>query len=95
MIRNEIAGLTIRNIKYYIWRAKIGLVIYHNEYPFRSDKIPDKYAIVQTYQTIFGHHIIVITLLNTWHVVLSLKQLAGNSCKVPENVSCPAVIVSP
>ena len=29
------------------------------------------------------------------HVVLSLKQLAGNSCKVPENVLCPAVIVSP
>ena len=29
------------------------------------------------------------------HVVLSLKQLAGNSSKVPENVLCPAVIVSP
>ena len=29
------------------------------------------------------------------HVVLSLKQLAGNSCKVSENVLCPAVIVSP
>ena len=29
------------------------------------------------------------------HVVLSLKQLAGNSCEVPENVLCPAVIVSP
>ena len=29
------------------------------------------------------------------HVVLSLKQLAGNSCEVLENVLCPAVIVSP
>ena len=29
------------------------------------------------------------------HVVLSLKQLAGNSCKVLENVLCPAVIMSP
>ena len=29
------------------------------------------------------------------HVVLSLKQLAGNSCKVSENVLCPAVMVSP
>jgi len=29
------------------------------------------------------------------HVVLSLKQLAGNSYKVPENVLCPAIIVSP
>ena len=29
------------------------------------------------------------------HFVLSLKPLAGNSCKVPENVQCPAIIVSP
>ena len=29
------------------------------------------------------------------HVVLSLDQMAGNPCKVPENVLCPAVIVSP
>ena len=28
------------------------------------------------------------------HVVLSLEQLAGNSCKVSENILCPAVIVS-
>ena len=29
------------------------------------------------------------------HVFLSLEHLAGNSCKVSENVLCPAVIVSP
>ena len=29
------------------------------------------------------------------HIVLSLKKLAGNSCKVVKNVLCPAVIVSP
>ena len=29
------------------------------------------------------------------HAVLSLKQMAGNSCKVTENVLCPAVIMSP
>ena len=34
-----------------------------------------------------------------WHmrgyVVLSLKQLTGNSCRALENVLCPAVIMSP
>ena len=50
--------------------------------------------------------VIIITVLDTLnvkmhyvrmrgHVVLSLKQLAGNSSKAPENVLCPAVIVSP
>ena len=29
------------------------------------------------------------------HVVLSLEQLARNSCNVLENVLCPAVIMSP
>ena len=29
------------------------------------------------------------------HVVLSLKQQARNSCNAPENVLCPAVIMSP
>ena len=29
------------------------------------------------------------------HVFLSLEHLAGNSCKVSENVLCPAIIVSP
>ena len=29
------------------------------------------------------------------HVILSLKPLTGNSCKVPENILCPAIIVSP
>ena len=29
------------------------------------------------------------------HAALSPQQLAGNSCEAPENVLCPAVIVSP
>ena len=29
------------------------------------------------------------------HIFLSLEQLAGNSCKIPENALCPTVIMSP
>ena len=29
------------------------------------------------------------------HIFLSLEQLARNSCKIPEDVLCPAVIMSP
>jgi len=56
-------------------------------------QIPDKHAIARTYQTIFRHYIIIITVINTlyvamqyvWmrgHVVQSLNQLVRNPCKV-------------
>ena len=38
-----------------------------------KDKIPDEYVIARTYQTIFGHYIIIITfinLLNTLYVAM-------------------------
>ena len=33
-----------------------------------SEKLDDKYVIVWTYQAIFGHYIVIITLLNTVYV---------------------------
>ena len=35
-----------------------------------QDKIPDKYVIVRTYQTIFGYYIMIISLLNTIYVAM-------------------------
>ena len=44
-----------------------GLTIRNFEY---LDKFPDKYAIDWTYQTIFRHHVIIITLLDTLNVAM-------------------------
>ena len=44
-----------------------GLTIRNFEY---LDKFPDKYAIGRTYQTIFRHHVIIITLLDTLNMAM-------------------------
>ena len=44
-----------------------GLTIRNFEY---LDKFPDKYDIGRTYQTIFRHHIIIITLLDTLNMAM-------------------------
>ena len=51
----------------------------------KFNKIPDKYAIPQTYQTIFGHRIIVIILFNT---------MCGNACSMYEGTCCPVTLAT-
>ena len=41
------------------------------------------------------HYICGNAVFMRGHDVLSLKQLAGNLCKAPENVLYPAVVMSP
>ena len=67
-----------------------------------KDKIPSKYIIAQTYQTIFRHHIIIINLLNTIHKAMYTMYegaccpvTSANDQKFMRKCMCPAAFMSP